>query len=309
MTVTGGDAVQKWVIDRGISGMRKVISIYYSSHSGSTLLAFLLNDHERIFSLGHMTGWNYPKDEDFSCSCQERLQECPFYGRLESRFKQAGLPFDLRNFGTDYEITSIPRLNQCLVGSLPFVGGTFIERLRDRVLYPMPKISTALEGFDSASRTLIDAALDYTGASVVTEKSNSPSRIAHLNRISGLDLYVIHLIQDIRGVVYTDIVLRNWDPVKSVRNWIQKNVLAFRYFRRVEKKITIHYEDLTDATDRTLAKIHCFVGLQPQPFGGDFKNAEHHILGNSMRLKSGKIKKDERWRSELSDRDRGLIEA
>ena len=51
-----------------------------------------------------------------------------------------------------------------------------------------------------------------------------------------------------------------------------------------------------------------FAGLQCEPFSGDFKTEEHHILGNRMRLESGVIRMDERWRRDLSPRDRKIIE-
>ena len=64
--------------------------------------------------------------------------------------------------------------------------------------------------------------------------------------------------------------------------------------------ITVHYDDLCTNTDEELARLHHYAGVEPLPFAGDFKDAEHHILGNQMRLGDGKIKLDTRWQKELT---------
>ena len=69
------------------------------------------------------------------------------------------------------------------------------------------------------------------------------------------------------------------------------------------------YEALCDATDDSLRRIHGFAGLPFAPFDGDFKTAEHHILGNDMRLGASKIVKNAKWRQDLSSEARKTIEA
>ncbi len=68
------------------------------------------------------------------------------------------------------------------------------------------------------------------------------------------------------------------------------------------------YESLCRHPERELGKVYEFVGIAPEPLPDDFKDHEHHILGNRMRLKSGEIRLDERWRNDLAPEDRRLIE-
>ena len=57
-----------------------------------------------------------------------------------------------------------------------------------------------------------------------------------------------------------------------------------------------------------LANIYQWVGLPTEQFTGNFKSTEHHILGNRMRNASSKIRIDERWRTDLDDKNKHRIE-
>lgn len=71
----------------------KLLYVASSSFSGSTLLAFLLNTHPDIFTVSEMEGWNYGENEEFSCSCGNTLEHCPFFNEVAHTFQRDGLPF------------------------------------------------------------------------------------------------------------------------------------------------------------------------------------------------------------------------
>jgi hypothetical protein len=281
----------------------KLLFIGYSTHSGSTLLAFLLNTHPDIVAVGHMTGWR----TELQCSCSKGVTECRFYGHIADAFRACGLPFDPTNFGTDYRLVDSFRLNRYLTGPLRFVRDSRIERLRDALVRFVPRFSAMLARQDRANLTFIKAALDFGGACVFVDKSTKPHRLRHLRRIRELDLSAIHLVRDLRGAVLTDMEIHGWDPALATRQWLEKNANITQVLKDAKSQITIHYEDIVDSTNETLATIHRFVGLSPQPFGGDFKQVEHHILGNAMRLSDSVITKDTRWQRELSHKDLDAI--
>lgn len=284
-----------------------LLYITYSSHSGSTLLAFLLNDHPDIVSLGHMTGWrNAP--EGFRCSCGQALRGCPFFRRVADAFRKAGLEFEFSNFGTAYRVTRHDRLNRYLLGALPYVHSPLLERMRDALVGHIPRFAATLAEQDRRNMLLISTALSYKGARVAVDKSTSENRIHHLRRLDGVELAVIHLVQDPRGVVLTDRERRNWEPVLATRMWLRKNARIIESTSRASPVTTVYYEDLVDRTNDVLGEIHQFLGLRQQAFDGNFKKSEHHILGNSMRFGEPVIRKDARWRTMLSTHDIDAIE-
>ena len=286
----------------------RLLYITYSSHSGSTLLSLLLNTHPDIMAIGHMTGWRFSEGENFRCSCGEPLDRCPFYRGVAEAFGSAGLSFDVRDFGTDYKLSDRIRLNRYLVGNLPVFAGAGLEQVRDRLLALVPTYSAMIKRTDLANLTFVETAQAYSGAQVIVDKSTRSHRVRFLSKVRGLRFSAIHLIQDPRSVIYSDIVGRNWSAARGIDNWLSRNRLIFRNLTDVPRKMTVYYEDLTDQTDEALSAIHRFIGLDPRPFPGDFKVDEHHVLGNEMRHGSSKIEKDLRWRSNLSAGDLAQIE-
>ena len=246
--------------------------------------------------------------DDFRCSCGEPLERCPFYRSVAEACQSAGLSFDVRNFGTDYKLSSRIRLNRYLVGNLPFVAGAGLEQLRDRLLGLVPAYSAMIERTDLANLTFVETAQAYSGAQVIVDKSTRSHRVRFLSKVRGLQFSAVHLIQDPRSVIYSDIVGRDWSAARGIDNWLGRNRLIFRNLADVSRKMTVYYEDLTDRTDEALGAIHRFIGLEPRPFPGDFKVEEHHVLGNEMRHGSSTIEKDLRWKSNLSAGDLAEIE-
>ena len=295
--------------------MAKVLYINCSSYSGSTLLSFVLNGHRDMFSIGHTTGWSFAPDQPFYCSCGEEIQDCPFYRHIAECFRRAGFAFEFSNFGLGYRLARNNRLNRCLTARLPLVAWPGLERLRDRLVARVPALAGRLRDIDRRNRCFIEAALAYLDASVFVDNSHSPYRLRFLRAAEGLDLARLHLVRDPRGVAFSNMALRRVGPARATTMWIRDQVDICRIAQAPIRGqapgdlLRIHYEDLCDETDRTLGEIHRFVGLSHQPFSGDFKDKEHHILGNVMRLGASKIVKSTKWRDELSAEDLGQIEA
>src|SRR5439155_342808 len=96
----------------------------------------------------------------------------------------------------------------------------------------------------------------------------------------------------------------------GMRVWIRERHDSLRVLAEQPKALRVYYEDLCDDTTATLARIHRFVGVEPQSLGGDFRADENHILGNSMRLdRVGAIVKSERWKTTLTAADLSRMDA
>jgi Sulfotransferase family len=276
--------------------------------SGSTLLSFLLNDHEEITTVGHMMGWP-AATEDFPCSCGEKLRECPFYAAMKHAFHAEGLTFDVNNFGTAYSLAGSDRLNRALTEALPFLDSNALEIARDGLVRSLGPFRRKLQLADRANRLFVEKALELNRASVFVDNSHTPYRFRHLSRVAGLDLRNIHLVRDPRGAVLSYMTHHSGSGVElATRLWLRQYIRIQRVVPESGSSMRIWYEDLCSEPNRTLAAVHRFAGLEPQPFSGDFKGRPHHILGNQMRLRSGDIRLDERWRRDMADSDKRFVE-
>jgi hypothetical protein len=286
----------------------KVLYVASSPYSGSTLLAFLLNGHPDIFTVGELDGWNYAEGAAFRCSCGSPIQQCPFFATIAGAIRREGLPFEFREFGTRYRLAHARWLNRYLTKHLPLVRSSALERLRDGLVLRVPRLAATLRQQDRANRAFIRAALAYSGATVFVDACKDPFRLRHLRRIQDLDLRVVHLVRDPRGVVASNMSKRGWGASRATRKWMLDQLNIVRVAREVGPVLTVHYEDLCDRVDAALADVHRFLDLPAEPFGGDLGAAEHHILGNVMRHRSREgIVKDTRWEQNLSASDLDTI--
>lgn len=288
--------------------MIKFLYITSSSFSGSTLLSFLLNAHPEIATVGEMDGWNYGWNEVFPCSCGAPLSECPFFRAIAAAFRSAGLPFEPRDFGTRYRLVRNERLNRYLTAELPRIKSTALETVRDQCVARVPPFARLFARQDRANLVFVQTALAASGGNVFMDACKSPYRLRHLRRIHALDIFVLHLVRDPRGVALSNMKKKGYDASLAIRLWLNEQAAICRIAAEFPKVIKVYYEDLCEAVDGTLAAIHNFVGIRPRPTPADFKSVSHHILGNEMRLAAASaIVKDSRWARELPGADLGTI--
>lgn len=286
----------------------KVLYIASSSFSGSTLLSFLLNTHPDITTVGEMEGWKTADENVFPCSCGAVLKTCPFFRKIAEIYRQEGLEFSPRDFGTGYRLAGNERINQYLTEALPWLRTTAVERFRDWLLASLPATARVIARNDRSNIVFMRAALALAGAKVFVDAGKSPYRTRYLRRLADVELHILHLIRDPRGVVTTFMENRGWDASPAMQVWMQEQLDILRILREIPDSMRVHYEDLCDDVNGALGGIHRFVNVPVTAFGGDFQAADHHILGNSMRLdRVGQIVKSERWKTRLSRNDRDAI--
>lgn len=294
-------------------GTMKVVYITSSSYSGSTMLSFLLNTHPDIFTVGEMDGWRYDPARPFPCSCGQPLPQCPLFLYLGRYFRDRGLAFEPSEFGTAYRVAATGRLNRALVGSLPRPFAlSVLEDARDGVVWRMPPFAAQLRAIDERNRVFIEGALAYSGAKVFVDACKDPHRLHHLRRIEGIELFPVHLVRDLRGVVQSNLDLkkRGWDARVATRIWISDQCNIHRVLSRFSPSLQVFYEDICDDVDGRIAAIHRLAGLPPHAYPGSLKAREHHVLGNAMRLSNvTQIVKSEQWRERMSKDDLAAVES
>lgn len=242
------------------------------SHSGSTLLGFLLNAHPRMLSVGEAfrLGEILPDrwlHHSGLCSCGKTFTDCDFWIRT-----LAGLA--ARGFG--------------LRASDPFDG-------------PVEDWDVDWEKWSA----FVEAALEVGGADVFVDASKPAKYIPWLEAHPGLDVRYLNLLRDGRGVVHS---WRKHNPDSSfsrlVRTWMDREEERQMWLAAAPagRVLDVQYERLCSFTEETLGEVYKHVGLDllVQPAG--FKTqAEHHIIGNQMRLDANeKIRLDEAWRRALT---------
>ena len=286
----------------------KVLYLCSSQFSGSTLASFLLNLHDRIASIGHTMGWNYADDEDFRCSCGEKLDDCPLFRHVAAAYAENGLHYDPRNLDTRIYLSDHGRMNQLLVGPLPILKWTPAELLRDALVRVVPPWRKTLKRQLGANRVLMQTVIDHLGAEIYLDNSHSPYRMRALARDAAFEVTPMHLIRDPRGVSLSLMSNSGYSSRDAVDSWLKHQRSIYRIAAEIGEPVMVEYESLCRETDRELGRIHEALGLPHQSFGGDFKDGEHHILGNRMRLTPGTVRLDERWRTDLDEADLKIIE-
>jgi hypothetical protein len=293
-----------------------LVYILAASHSGSTLLAMLLGAHPEAVTVGELSPSNFGDLAQYRCSCHARFLQCSFWQGVARRMAERGTDFALNNFHTRYQ--SVPgRYTQRLLR--PLHRGPLLERVRDLGLSACRTWRAEYPRLQRNNRTLIDVVRKMAGRRVVIDSSKSAVRLKFLLRIPDLEIKVVRLVRDGRGVALAYV-----DPARfadasdprlrgdrdgercpieaAVREWRRSNEEAECLLARLDRSrwIEARYERLCTDPESVLKDVFGFVGLDAEQRVRDFRAIDHHVLGNGMRLdSSSEIQLDDRWRSEL----------
>lgn len=282
----------------------KLVYLAGSPYSGSTLLSLVLNEHPEITTVGHMMGWKFGEDDDFRCSCGELVKECPFFEYIGNSFHKAGLRFSVYDFDTEYKCVNNERFNRFLLGRLPLYSNDILERIRDCFVTGIPGVNKRLKELDERNRVFIQAALEYNKASVFVDNSHDPHRLKHLHRAFGDQLYVVHIVRDIRGVALSNINNKAWPVTVSQNLWLKRQEDTTRILRSLDiQSLRLMYEKFCESPGEELKPLFNILGIKETPVDGELGKSEHHVLGNDMRMSARKIALKENWRDKLNSDD------
>ncbi|MFQ5964628.1 MAG: sulfotransferase [Candidatus Scalinduaceae bacterium] len=290
---------------------KKVPYMYITgaNHSGSTLLTFLLNAHPQMMSI-HEVGGPIPKVniKKYQCSCGTLLLQCPFYLELERHINSLGSSFSLLNWQTRFQISNYRWLNIPLVRPLRNV---FLERIRDTLVPIWPGYRKLIGLIGQRNAHLARAALAISGKQVFVDSQKDSIRIKFLKECDNLDLYVIHLVRDVRGGVVSIMKASNTDNVAwATRIWNTANMNSERSRQYVSPSrwLRLTYDELCADVQGTIDRISDFVGLERATVPKNFYETAHHIIGNRMRLRrSSEIRQDDSWKKRLNQHDLDII--
>jgi hypothetical protein len=272
----------------------RVLYIMGHSRSGSTILNNLLGCHQQVVAAGELVnlvdqGWN----KHLPCSCGQPGDLCPFWREVRQRWNDLAGGEDLPRYGwlqRRYERTrSIPLVLFSLYRRDPL----FNEYVRSTIL-----LFTAVAG--------------VAGRDVVVDTSKNPVRALALSGAPEIDLTIVHLIRDARGVAWS--FNRSSQPVaKTALSWIAITLISSFVSRFARKSLLLRYEDLARFPRAALGKIQPLVGLSYDPVGafveaGGKIPSVHCIAGNRLRKQAPlKLRLDEEWHLALPLRDKAVV--
>ncbi len=299
-----------------------LVYLLAASHSGSTLSAMLIAAHPELRTVGELKAIHLGEKESYLCSCRSRLLECDFWQKIHAKMQAYGINFDVFDAGTDIR-SGATKYTKFLLS--PLVRSKPVEFIRDFLLFLSPTWRRQYKLIQEKNESLIRAIQETTGATHVVDSSKIGIRLKYLLKNKNIDIKVIWVVRDGRGVslAYSnpseyadakDPLLRGGgagrtqeqarEIVKGAHEWKRCNEEASSLTKLLGdgQWIQVKYEDLCNSTENTLKRVYQFIDVDPNKLRLDFKSVDHHVLGNGMRLDSTEeIKLDDRWTEELSD--------
>jgi hypothetical protein len=316
----------------------RVLAITGLERSGSTILDLVLGNHPSIESVGEvaniaLNGWisrgslHGTDQKELRvpiCTCGKRLdvlyvdapdKACPFWSSVRREWVERAAPDSIESYPklrADFERTRPARLLEQYL----------------RLIYERRRPSAAFRTYARLTRAFFESIRVVSGKPIIVDSTKSPVRVFALGMIPGIDLYVVHLVRDGRGVTAS---LRKtfkkdlqagimWDhkghPMwKAVARWIVLNLAAEWICNRLGSKRTmrLRYEDFVADPKGALERIGSLIGLDftdlaDAASSGKPMQPGHNVDGN--RTRKSKIimlrPNEEEWKKTLSPTEQRL---
>ena len=292
----------------------KVLYIAGVGRSGSTLLERMLGAVPGAVNTGELNAiFSRVSQQDQRCGCGEPFSECPFWREVGAEA-----------FGGWEAVTHR------------------ISRLQPRVIRQrhVPRLVTGiqpagyraeLEEYLEVHRRLYEAVAAVSGADVLVDASKSTAQLFALQRIDGLDLRVVNLVRDARGVANSwnksgivkpqsrdGDLMGTYAPHRLALLWAALQLECGVLRASAPYSTRVRYEDLVAEPRPTLQRALTALGLPPGP--GDLDHvgersvrltASHGVAGSRTRFTDGRIELsvDDAWRSTLPSGARRVVTA
>lgn len=282
----------------------RVVYIGGYGHSGSTLLNIMLGQAPEIMGAGELfrlAGAAWPREE--FCSCGEALPRCPVWCAIVDHWTA--------HVGGD----ALARYHR-------------LQRACER--WPMPpRHSTLWQDYAGHTLGLFAAIGTVTRRSIVVDSSKVPGRAQALARVHGVDLRLIHLVRDGRGVAWSMRRRIARDPragvqagkrersvLRTALMWMGTNLFVERTAQLLgtERALRVTYEDLAGDPAATLRRLEPLLAadlssLSRMVAEGEPLAAGHVMAGNRLRMHGAlRLRPDLEWQGQLPTEQRRLVE-
>lgn len=263
----------------------RVTYVVGSSHSGSTLVALLADQHADIASVGEVSVKRAIRWERRAgtqpCSCGMTIDDCPFWQALFDDVTATGIPFSVERWRTDYRFEH-PWLDALLTRETSF---TALRRVRRLAMRTLPVLRPRSARIDRTNLAFIRAVLQRRGASVFLDTSKLLTRLTYLVDVPGLEIRVVRLARDARGFA-ASAKRRGESAARAATVW-RNDQMAIEAFVSEHPGLRTHllrYEDLCARPVETLRRLWAFCGVRNLEPRTAIEASDHHVLGNRMRM-------------------------
>jgi len=255
----------------------KVNFIYLlgAGRSGTTLLAILLNNHEKIETLGEMHQFYEFLEEGKNCSCGERLQHCLVWKNIQTKISLEEISTRRKLLEEAETHGKIPKLLLTKSTNLQYL------QVQEELFLQLQQQRKSEWFLDSSK---------YIARYLLLKKSKK------------LNLRGIYIVRDPRGVVYSfqKKVQTSKPPLSALLYYNLINFFGEIVYRLDKGILKIRYEDLVEKPEATLAKIytHIFEEKTTAEVLPQYFKMPHIVGGNRMKAKKEiKIQPDRKWKS------------
>jgi hypothetical protein len=282
--------------------------------SGSTLLDLMLGQLPGHCDVGELFYlWQAGPVRDQRCACGEVFSSCPFWTEV-GRVAFGG--WDA------VDVRGVLQL-QASVDRTVYLPLVLAPRL-------FPSFHRRLERYTDILTHVYAAVQQVSGAEVVVDSTKRPSLAYILRRTRGVDLALVHIVRDPRGVVYSwsrqvalpegagpRSHLRQRSPILTSRRWLTVNMMTGMLERLGVPRVLLRYEDLVRQPREELTRVARLHGDELQPGDLDFLtngglrlSSSHTVAGGRVRFQTGVVplRTDEQWRTEMPSRQRRFVE-
>lgn len=278
---------------------QKVLYVMGYARIGSTALGSLLGTHPDVFAAGELSNiLDVSGSQNDYCSCGRPVAACVFWKAVTREWE--------RMIGS-------PATSHCNVPA---------SFKRDRLTY-RPRIAATSDDWHryvAQTASLFRAIRQCSGKSIVLDSSKCPLRALALSRIEDIELSIVHLVRDVRGVALS--LSRDWDanprcgiasPQRgrslafTALDWLRGSARANQVRQMLrDRSILVRYEDFVDRPREIIGRICALIGADAgELIAAIGKECEltpgHQMAGNRIRMEGAiRLDADYAWRSELS---------
>jgi UDP-N-acetylglucosamine transferase subunit ALG13 len=280
--------------------------------SGSTIISDLLNENPHMVNIGELVHlWERGVIENNLCGCGETFADCHFWGKVG----------DIAFGGWQHLSGERMRTLQLRADRTRHIPALLVPKI-SRLL------STSTVQYGAVVSRILRAILEVSGKPVIIDTSKHVSTALLLRQLPDVDLRVLHLVRDPRGVAHSwskEIdrpevrgeakKMDTLHPGRLGLRWLWFN-WAFSNMDRLGVPVaTIRYEDFVRQPAETLDQVFSFAGVEQM--GQELFESEeplvlgeaHSVSGNPRRLdrRPVELHADEKWRTDFDPKMRSLV--
>jgi hypothetical protein len=279
--------------------------------SGTTLIERILNELPGAFSVGETIHlWERGVQNNEVCGCGKTFQRCKHWSAVG---KDAFAGWNIVDLT---QVTNL-RWNVDRFRRLP----QLFNNLRTH------KVSNDQQAYiDYLTAVIVSSAKVAGKPQVILESSKHVSTAVLLTLSNRLDVKILHVIRDPRGVSYSwtkeiarpeagGTLMPRYKPTRTALRWITDN-LAFDHLAKKAPTLRLRYEDFLDNPQQQIQAIADFVGLKTQESDLAFIKSPttkatvmHSVAGNPLRFQDNisKLQVDLEWTKELNRRHKVMV--